>query len=248
MTAPSSTTDEQALLSTGEATSAQREAWIAAGSQVRVVLRPMAGAASLGLFGLAGAALVLSGLQLGWVPVQNGAQVGIVLVAFAFPAQVITGLLSFWARDGATATVMCVLGLSWLVMGLVTMTSPPGARSEALGLFLLLSAVAVALTGITAALTKYVMAIVLLTASLRFLLTALFQLSGAEGWKTASGLLGLLLTLLAVYAAWAAELEDATGKTVLPTGRHGKGLVALHGSLFEQVKDVSGEAGVRARL
>ena len=119
---------------------------------------------------------------------------------------------------------------------------------SALGLFLILSAVAVALTGITAGLTNYAMAIVLLTASLRFLLTGLFQLSGADVWKTASGVLGLLLTLLAVYAAWAAELEDATGNTVLPTGRHGKGLVVLHGSLFEQVKDVSGEAGVRARL
>jgi succinate-acetate transporter protein len=235
-------------LSTGEATSAQGKACNAAGSQVRVVLRPMAGATSLGLFGLGGAALALSGLQLGWVPAQAGAQVGLVLVAFAFPAQVITGLLSFWARDGATATVMCVLGLSWLVIGLMTMTSPAGARSEALGLFLILSALAVALTGITAGLSKYVMAIVLVTASLRFLLTGLFQLSGAEGWKTASGLLGLLLTLLAVYAAWAAELEDATGKSVLPTGRRGKGWVALHGDLLDQVKYVSGEAGVRARL
>jgi uncharacterized protein len=248
MTAPPSTTDEQGLLSTGETTSAEQEASNAAGSRVRVVLRPVAGATSLGLFGLAGAALALSGLQLGWVPVQNAAQVGIVLVAFAFPAQVITGLLSFWARDGATATVMSILGLSWLVIGTVTITSAPGARSEALGLFLVLSAVAVGLTGITAGLTKYVMAIVLMTASVRFLLTGLFQLFGGEGWKTASGLLGLLLALLAVYAAWATELEDATGKTVLPTGRHGKGVVALHGSLVEQVKDVSKEAGVRARL
>jgi hypothetical protein len=35
---------------------------------------------------------------------------------------------------------------------------------------------------------------------------------------------------------------------VLPTGRRGKGLTALHGSLYEQVQDVSTEAGVRSRL
>jgi succinate-acetate transporter protein len=208
----------------------------------------MAGPISLGLFGLAGAGLVLSGLQLGWVPLTASTQVALVLMAFAFPAQAITGLLSFFARDGAAATAMSVLALSWLTIGLVTATSPPGGHSAALGLLLLLTSVAIALTGVTAANTKVVMALVLWTASLRFLLTAVFHLTGGEGWKTASGLLGLGLTVLAVYAAWASELEDATGKSVLPTGRRGKGLIALHGSLYEQVQDVSAEAGVRARL
>ena len=208
----------------------------------------MAGPVSLGLFGLAAAALVLSGLQLGWVPQHLSSQVGLILVAFAFPAQVVTGLLSYFARDGATATAMSVLGLSWLVLGLLTLTAPPGTRSETLGLFLVLAALAVGLTGITAGLSKLVMALVLLTASLRFLLTGIYQLTGGEAWKTMSGILGLLLVVIAVYAAWASELEDATGKTLLPTGRRGKGLVALHGSLCEQVKDVSAEAGVRTRL
>ena len=208
----------------------------------------MAGPVSLGLFGLAAAALVLSGLQLGWVPQHLSSQVGLILVAFAFPAQVVTGLLSYFARDGATATAMSVLGLSWLVLGLLTLTAPPGTRSETLGLFLVLAALAVGLTGITAGLSKLVMALVLLTASLRFLLTGIYQLTGGEAWKSMSGILGLLLVVIAVYAAWASELEDATGKTLLPTGRRGKGLVALHGSLDEQVKDVSAEAGVRTRL
>jgi len=222
--------------------------WGIATPPVSVTLRPLAGPSSLGLFGLAGATFVLSGLQLGWVPHTASGQVAIVLIAFAFPAQALTGVLGFLTRDGATATVMSVLALSWLVTGLVMLTSRPGSRSEALGLFLLLGAVAVAITGVTAGLTKLVMAGVLLTASARFLLTALFQLTGADGWKTASGLVGLVLAALAVYAAWAVELEDATGKTVLPTGRRGKGLVALHGSLYEQVRDVSGEPGVRCRL
>jgi len=215
---------------------------------VTVALRPMAGPISLGLFGLAAAALVLSGLQLGWVPATASTQVGLILMAFAFPAQAITGLLSFYARDGAAATAMSILALSWLAMGLVTATTQPGGRSAALGLLLLLSSVAIALTGVTAATTKFVMALVLWTAGVRFLLTAVFHLSGGEAWKTASGVLGLALTVLAVYAAWASELEDATGKTVLPTGRRGKGLIALHGSLYEQVQDVSTEAGVRTKL
>lgn len=244
---PAPTGDEGATPAWG-LTSGQREAWNTVGPQVSVVLRPMAGPIALGLFGLAAAALVLSGLQLGWVPVTASTQVALVLVAFAFPAQLITGLLSFFARDGAAATAMCVLALTWLAMGAVTATAPPGDRSVVLGLFLLLSSAAVALTGVTAASSKLVMALVLWTASARFLLTAVFQLSGGEGWKTASGMVGLALTVLAVYAAWASELEDAIGKTVLPTGRRGKGLIAMHGSLYEQVQDVSAEAGVRQRL
>jgi uncharacterized protein len=231
-----------------EAPAGHREGWSPTAPPVTVMLRPMAGPMSLGLFGLAGAALVLSGLQLGWVPVSASSQVALILVSFAFPAQAITGLLCFLARDGAAATAMTVLALTWLGMGLVTMSVEPGERSATLGLFLLLISVAIALTGLTAATTKLVMSLVLLTASARFLLTAVFQLSGGEGWKTASGVVGLALTLLAIYAAWASELEDATGKSVLPTGRRGKGLTALHGSLYEQVKDVSAEAGVRTRL
>jgi succinate-acetate transporter protein len=143
---------------------------------------------------------------------------------------------------------MSILALSWLAIGLVTATTPPGSRSQALGLLLLLSSVAIALTALTATTTKLVMAMVLGTASIRFLLTAFFQLTGGEEWKTASGILGLALAVLAVYAAWASELEDATGRTILPTGRRGKGLIALHGSLYEQVRDVSAEPGVRTRL
>jgi len=215
---------------------------------VTVTLRPMAGPSSLGLFGLAAASVVLSGLQLGWVPIAASGQVAVVLIAFAFPAQATTGVFAFLTRDGATATVMSVLALSWLATGVVMLTSPPGSRSEVLGLFLVVVAVAVALTGLTAAMSKLVMGAVLLTASARFLLTALFHLTGDDGWKSASGLLGLALAGLAVYAAWAFELEDAAGRTMLPTGRRSKGLVALHGSLDEQVRDVSAEPGVRCRL
>jgi hypothetical protein len=38
------------------------------------------------------------------------------------------------------------------------------------------------------------------------------------------------------------------GRTILPFGRVGKGKLALHGSLLEQVKETPNEAGVRVRL
>ena len=230
------------------ATKGQDEAWRSPGSHVHVVLRPVASPTSLGLFGLAAATFTLSGLQLAWVPASEGHHVAWVLIGFAAVAQLVASLAAFMARDGTVATVMAVLSLTWLCVGLVMLTSPAGSRTPALGLLLLVSAVAVALTGVTAALSKLSASLVFLTASVRLLLTGVFHLTGSTWVKDAAGLVGLLLCALAVYVAWASELEDATGKSVLPVGRRGKGLTAVHGSLLDQVEDVATEPGVRTRL
>jgi hypothetical protein len=52
----------------------------------------------------------------------------------------------------------------------------------------------------------------------------------------------------AMYTAWAGELEDAQGKTVLPLGRRGMGRIAIEGSLQEQVEHAPTEPGVRTQL
>ena len=76
------------------------------------------------------------------------------------------------------------------------------------------------LSGLTATLSKLVPAVVFLLASTRFFLTGGYHLTGGT----------------------------ATGRTVLPLGRRGKGKVAVTGSLLEQVKDVTTEPGVREQL
>src|SRR6266513_651231 len=106
-----------------------------------------------------------------------------------------------------------------LVVGLVLLTSKPGSTTGALGLFLLVSGAAMVLTSLTAALSKLVPAAVFGLAALRFFATAGYELSGRQAWEHTAGVLGLLLFVLALYAAWAAELEDALGRTVLPLGR-----------------------------
>jgi hypothetical protein len=231
-----------------QATSAQDDAWRSLGSHVDVVLRPIASPTSLGLFGLAVATLTVSGLQLGWVPPSEGHHLAAILIGFAAVAQLVASLVAFVARDGTVATAMGVLSLTWLSVGLVMMTSPPGGRSPVLGLMLLASAVAVGLSGATAALSKLGAAVVFLTAALRLLLTGAFHLTGSAWLQDAAGLVGLVLFVLAVYVSWASELEDATGRTVLPVGRRGKGLTALHGTLLEQAKDLPTEPGIRTRL
>jgi len=215
---------------------------------VVVALRPLGSPTSLGLFGLAAATFTLAGLQLGWVPPAEGKPVALVLIGFAAPAQLLASVLAFGARDGVVGTAMGVLSLTWLSTGLVLLTSAPGARSGALGLVLVVSAVAVGLSGVTGTLSKLATAAVLITASLRIALTAVFELFGQEAWKTAAGVVGVLLTLLAVGVAWASEMEEAGGPLRVPLGRRGKGADAVTAPLAEQAGDVATEPGVRTLL
>jgi succinate-acetate transporter protein len=214
----------------------------------RIVVRPIASPTGLGLFGLAGATLVVSGLQLGWVDKAEGTKVGLILIAFPFLAQLLASIWSTLARDGVATTGMGVLALTWLSIGAVLLASAPGDKSDALGLLLLLSALAMLLTGVVASLSKLGIAAVFVTAALRFALSGLDQLSGNELWEDAAGIVGLLLFALAIYGAFAGELEDAQGKTVLPLGRRMKGRLALDASLDEQLKHAPNEPGVRQQL
>jgi uncharacterized protein len=229
-------------------TPGESAAWDALRGQVRINVRPLASPSTIGLFGLAAGTFVLSGLQLGWVPQEQGDQVALALIGFAFVSQIIASIVATLARDGVVASAMAVLSLTWLVIGLVMWFGQPGATSDALGLLLIVSCVTMALIGLTAAMSKLAPALVFLTASLRFGLTAVYQLSADSPWKTAAGIVGLFLAVLAVYTGWAFLLESATKQTVLPLGRRGPGATAVHGGLLEQVKDTPNEPGVRVQL
>jgi succinate-acetate transporter protein len=232
----------------GLATPGEDAAWSALRERITINLRPIGGPAAIGFLGLAAASLVMAGLQVGWVAADQGRQVALVLIGFVFPAQFVAGIFSFLARDGVAATAMSTLSLTWLVTGLVTAGAKPGSTSAALGLFLVFSAAAMALTALTAALSKLVPAVVFLVASLRFVTTGVYHLGAGEGWKVGSAVVGLVLFLLAMYAAWATELEEALGRPLLPLGRRNKGRVAVTGSLLEQVKEITTEPGVREQL
>jgi succinate-acetate transporter protein len=229
-------------------TPAEQAVWETLGQQVRINVRPLASPSTIGLFGLAAGTFVLSGLQLGWVDKEQGQQVALVLIGFSFVSQLFAAVVATLARDGAVASAMTMLSLTWLVIGLEMWFGQPGATSRALGLLLIVSCVTMTLIGLAAAMSKLVPAVVFLTASLRFGLTAVYQLSSDSVWKTAAGVVGLVLAALAVYTGWAFLLESAAKKTVLPLGRRKAGEVALHGGLLDQMKDIANEPGVRVQL
>jgi uncharacterized protein len=132
------------------------------------MLRPIGNPLPLGFLALAGATLLVSGLQLGWLSESEGRNVALILIAFVFPLQLVTALFGYLGRDVVAGTGMGILCGTWLSVGLVTLTSPAGSTSDALGLFLLLAAVAMLVPASAAASGKLVAVAVLGTTALRF--------------------------------------------------------------------------------
>jgi succinate-acetate transporter protein len=214
--------------------------------RVMITLRPIGTPTSIGLYGLGAASWALAALQLGWLPPGEGKNVALVLIGFTFAAQLLASAFAFLGRDGTVGTAMGVLALSWLVVGLILHGSRPGAISGALGMFLLFSGTTMLLVSITASFSKLVMALVFGLAAIRFLVAGSYELSGATFWEHTSGVLGLALVVLALYAAFAAGLEDANGHTILPLGR--RGTAKLPPDSLDPGRDVLAEPGVRSKL
>jgi uncharacterized protein len=198
-----------------------------------VFIRPLANPLPLGFLALGAATLLVSGLQLEWLEPTDGAQVGLILIAFVFPLQLVVSVFGFLARDVVAGTGMGILGGTWLSVGLVLLTGEPGSTSDPLGLFLLFAAAAMLVPAAAASIGKLVAFAVLGTTALRFALTGAYELTAGDGWKTAAGVVGVVLCALAIYAALAMALEDVLDRTVLPVGRRGP---------------LEGEPGVRPQL
>jgi succinate-acetate transporter protein len=210
-----------------------------------IFLRPLGNPVPLAFFALAAGTLTLAAMQLGWFPSSEADAVAVVLIAFVFPLQLLATIFAFLARDGAAAEGMGLSGGGWLVIGLVTLIWPPGATSDALGIFLLAAGVCLVLSATASLSSKAAAAAVIAGTGLRFILTAVYELSGSEGWENIAGIAGLALFLLALCAGVAMTFEDARqGDAPLPIGR-GEGGEPVESSAVDGVER---EPGVRPKL
>jgi succinate-acetate transporter protein len=217
------------------------------GTATSVVLRPVASPLPLGFLALALATVPFTAVQLGWVPPTEGRVAALGAIAATVPLQLLASVFGFLARDVVAATGMGVLAGTWGTVGLTTLTSPPGATSKALAVFLLTAGTCM-LVPAAAATAKLVPATVMALAGLRFLVTGAYELTGSAGWKATAGWVGLLLGLVAVYAALALALESTAGQTVLPLGRRGTARAAVEGTVPLTPGELANEPGVRPQL
>src|SRR5439155_11578766 len=159
-------------------------------SFTRVTLRPIAGPLTLGFGALAVATVVVAALQLGWIPISETASVALILLVAVAPAQLLTSILGYLARDGVAGAGMGTLAGTWAAMGLILLTSDPGSTGRAPGLLLLVAGVVMLIPAAGAAMGKLVPAVVLATTSIRFVLTGIWELTGGNDWKIASAIVG----------------------------------------------------------
>jgi uncharacterized protein len=185
-----------------------------------VVLRPLATPLPLGFLALVLATVTFSAVQLGWVPPSEGRVAALTALLATVPLQLLAAVMGFLARDPVAATGMGVLTGTWAVVGITTLTSPPGAVSDGLGVVLVVAGICMLVPAVSAG-SKLVPAAVMALAGMRFAVTGAYQLTGSAGWKSAAGWVGLALAVVALYAALALELEGSHRRTILPLGRRG---------------------------
>ncbi|MCA1834834.1 MAG: GPR1/FUN34/YaaH family transporter [Actinobacteria bacterium] len=214
----------------------------------RIVLRPIASPLPLGFLGLVVGSLLISALQLHWVPAAQRHELAIGLLAFTVPVQLIACLYGFLCRDVVASTGLGVLGGTWATLGVSLLTSPSGTTDPGLGIMLVVAAGALLVPATAALTSKVVATLVLVLAAARFAITGGYELTGAAVWQYASGVCGIVVAGVAVYAALAAEVDSATRRSVLPMLRPAHGQRAISGRLPEQVETLGREAGVREQL
>jgi succinate-acetate transporter protein len=204
--------------------------------RVGVALRPVGSSLPLGMAGLLGASLVLSGLQLGWISASQHTIAGVLVLCTGTALQSIAAVIAFAARDGVAGSSIGTLAAGWAASGFVLILSPAGSASTALGTLLLGLGVLLVLFATSVAVRKLVAAVAIGLAGVRFVTTGVFEMSSATVWQHVSGVAGLAVVAVAAYAAFAHELEDASQRAVLPIGRR------------QARNDPAREPGARPRL
>ncbi|MFF4298519.1 GPR1/FUN34/YaaH family transporter [Streptomyces vinaceus] len=214
-------------------------------AMTRITLRPIASPMPLGFFTVAIASVMTGCLQLGVLgPADRRAVALCVLPAFAL--QLLVSVLAFGARDVIAATLMGTFAGSWLAYALV-MGSGAHGGPRVLGIFNLAF---LCFGALMAAVTrpKRALWLVLVVYLPRWVATGLGGLTGTPWLTHTAGALGILVALVATYAAFALMLEDMRSEEVLPIGRSGPAHHAVHGDLAVQLRNIERQAGVRRTL
>lgn len=214
----------------------------------RVVLRPLASPLPLAFFAFGVGSLLLSGQQLGLVPLDETRVVALVIGLFVFPLQALAAVFAFLARETLGATAIGLISASWLTTAVTSYTLPPGTTTTTLGLFQLALTAILLMLGFVGLSGKPLLAAVILLAAARYGLDGLHDLTVFAPAEVVSGVLGVVIFLFALYGGLALGLEDVKHRTVLPFGRRGEALDAIEGDIGDQIGPVEQEAGVRKQL
>src|SRR3954463_3546756 len=162
--------------------------------QTRIMLRPIGSGLPLGFFSFGIGMLLLACQAIGWIPVGEQRDVGLLLASFVFPLELIATIVAFLARDTLGATTLGLFTTSWLALGWADITAVPGTTSVALGVYQFGFATVVLLLALMSTLGKPFFSVLLSVACTRMVLSGWYQAGGAHEWLKASGWVGIALT------------------------------------------------------
>ena len=216
--------------------------------QVRVTVRPYGSVVPLGFLAFGVGMFLYAALDAPWVKPTEGHTIGLMLVTFVGPLELVAAVIAFLARDTISGVALGLFAGSWFLTGFTTMQAKPGELSAAEGYFLIAFSVAIAILSVVSWLGQPLIAALLTVSTVRGVLSAVYQLGGGRGWNHVAGWLALAIYCVAMYGGLAFLLEDAKGTAVLPLGRRGSSREAIEGDMEAQLSGLAGEAGVRKHL
>lgn len=220
-----------------------------ANAPIRIVVRPYASALPLGFFSFGVGMLLLGAIGVGWIHGPDVATAGKLLALFVFPLEFVSTVIAFLARDTASAASLGMFSSSWLALGVAEWTAAvPGAKSHAIGFYLIMFGVMVTALAAAAFAGKPLLGVLLLIASARSMLFGAWELGAGHHVLFSAGVIGIVIAGLSVYGGLAFLLEDLRQETVLPLLRIGGARASIEGDLRTQLERVQGEAGVRHQL
>jgi succinate-acetate transporter protein len=215
--------------------------------QTRIMLRPIGSGLPLGFFSFGIGMLLLGCSAIGWIPVNEQKDVGMMLMSFVFPLELVATIVAFLARDTLGATTLGLFTTSWLSLGWADYASRPGATSNTLGIYLFGFATAATLLALMSTRAKPFFSVLLAVAVARMVLSGVYETGGSHEWYKVAGGFGIGLAALAMYGGAALGLEDARQQEFLPLFRRGGAREAFEG--YEaQLERLEAEPGVRQQL
>jgi succinate-acetate transporter protein len=215
--------------------------------QTRIMLRPIGSGLPLGFFSFAIGMLLLGCQAIGWIPVSEQKDVGMLLMSVVFPLELLATIFAFLARDTLGATTLGLFTTSWLALGWFDHSAKPGTTSVAVGVYLFGFAAAVLLLAALSTMGKPFFSLLLTVAATRMVLSGAYEVGAGKTVFQISGGFAIALTALALYGGVALGLEDAHQRDLLPLFRRGAAAESFEG-LEAQLERLEAEPGVRQQL
>ncbi|MEZ5100301.1 MAG: acetate uptake transporter [Thermoleophilia bacterium] len=223
------------------------------GIPARIVLSPIAAPSILGLFGFAGATLIVAAHMAGWYGDSGTPQYLFPFAAmFGGLAQFAAGLFAYRARDGLATAMHGMWGAFWLGYGILYALFATGALTEPTGTFPALGFWFIALAAITmmgafaSAFESLALFAVLGTLTTGAAIAAAAELSGSGTATTVAGWVLVFAAGFAWYTASAMMLAESAGRVILPLGKLSKAANVPGAQPTEPVQYSRGMPGVKA--